>query len=100
MSSSNQYVSRKDNADKIVVFERGPLVFVFNFHTHKSYTDYRVGCMSTGNYRLVLSTDEPEYGGYNNASVTHGVIFPATDFHHDGRPASFLVRCLSRLYQL
>uniref|UniRef100_A0A183GQ75 Alpha-amylase_C domain-containing protein n=1 Tax=Heligmosomoides polygyrus TaxID=6339 RepID=A0A183GQ75_HELPZ len=37
------YVSCKHNEDKVICFERGGAVFVFNFHTTKSYTDYKVG---------------------------------------------------------
>ncbi len=28
---------------QVIVFERGDLVFAFNFHHSSSYTDYRIG---------------------------------------------------------
>lgn len=34
----------QDEGDKVIVAERGDLVFVFNFHPFKSYSDYRIGC--------------------------------------------------------
>lgn len=37
------YVSWKHEDDKVVVFERAGCIFVFNFHHHKSFVDYRVG---------------------------------------------------------
>ncbi|KAM6985190.1 1,4-alpha-glucan-branching enzyme-like [Aplochiton taeniatus] len=36
--------------DKVVVFERGQLVFVFNFHPSHSYTHYRIATPTTGKY--------------------------------------------------
>ena len=37
-----RFVSWKHEDDKVIVFERAGLVFVFNFHTHKSFSDYKV----------------------------------------------------------
>jgi hypothetical protein len=36
------YVSCKHEDDKTVIFERAGLIFAFNFHTSKSFTDYKV----------------------------------------------------------
>jgi 1,4-alpha-glucan branching enzyme len=94
LSSSHQYVSRKDNGDKMIVFERGDAVFVCNFHPTKSFNDYRVGCAKPGTYRIVLNSDEPDFGGYDN--VKSEGEFVATDYKHDGRPASFLVYAPAR----
>lgn len=52
MVSKHQYISRKSEGDKIIVFERGDLVFVFNFHWNNSYSDYRVGCSKPGKYKV------------------------------------------------
>jgi 1,4-alpha-glucan branching enzyme len=38
MVSSHQYVSRKDEDSKMVVFERGDAVYVFNFHPVTAYS--------------------------------------------------------------
>jgi hypothetical protein len=35
-------VSCKHEDDKTIIFERAGLIFAFNFHTSKSYTDYKV----------------------------------------------------------
>jgi 1,4-alpha-glucan branching enzyme len=48
VAAPHQYVSKKDEGDKMIVVERGDLVFVFNFHPTKSYTDYGVGCYHPG----------------------------------------------------
>lgn len=51
-AAPHQWISRSDSADKVIVCERGDLVFVFNFHPTKSYTDYRVGCNASGPYKV------------------------------------------------
>lgn len=43
LSSGHQFVSLTHEGDKVVVFERGDLLFVFNFHHTKSYEHYRIG---------------------------------------------------------
>jgi 1,4-alpha-glucan branching enzyme len=48
--------------DKILVFERGGLIFAFNFHPVKSFSDYPVSA-HPGKYRMILDTDEKRFGG-------------------------------------
>jgi len=49
-----QYVSRKHQGDKVIVFERAAkLLFVFNFHPNNSYTDYKIGINTPGKYPLL-----------------------------------------------
>lgn len=54
----------------MVVFERGDrLVFIFNFHSDASYSDYRIGVQYPGPYKVALSTDAPRFGGYSRIDV-------------------------------
>jgi len=39
---------RVHNDDKVVIFERAGLLFVFNFHPTTSYSDYRFGVETSG----------------------------------------------------
>lgn len=64
LSAEQAYVSLKNEDDKVIVFERAGLVFVFNFHPNKSFTDYRIGVDQPGTYTLVLDSDSPEFGGF------------------------------------
>ena len=57
IAAPHQYISKKDEGDKLVVVERGDLVFVFNFHPGNSYTDYRIGCFHLGAPHLLFSVD-------------------------------------------
>ena len=41
----------QDEGDKMLVVERGDLVFVFNFHPVNSFSDYRVGAYLPGPYK-------------------------------------------------
>uniref|UniRef100_A0A182KAN4 1,4-alpha-glucan branching enzyme n=1 Tax=Anopheles christyi TaxID=43041 RepID=A0A182KAN4_9DIPT len=59
------YVSWKHEDDKVIAFERNNLLFLFNFHCSKSFTDYRIGVELAGKYRVVLSSDDSEFGGFN-----------------------------------
>jgi len=60
------YVSLKHETNKVLVYERAGLLFIFNFHPLNSFTDYRVGVEEAGEYKIVLSTDEKRFGGFDN----------------------------------
>lgn len=51
--------------DQVLAFMRGNYVFVFNWAPFESYSDY--GFLAPeGEYEVVLSSDNPEYGGFGN----------------------------------
>ncbi|ODV93955.1 hypothetical protein PACTADRAFT_77441 [Pachysolen tannophilus NRRL Y-2460] len=58
------YVSLKHEVDKVIVYERNNLLFIFNFHPTNSFTDYRVGLNGTGKFKVILSTDDEKFGGH------------------------------------
>ncbi|KAI0321955.1 glycoside hydrolase [Amylostereum chailletii] len=70
LSSPQAYISLKHEVDKVIVFERAGLLFVFNFHPTNSFTDYRVGVDVAGEYHIALSSDEKKYGGFDNIDIT------------------------------
>ncbi|CAG8482615.1 12846_t:CDS:10 [Dentiscutata heterogama] len=55
--NNKAYISLKHEDDKIIVFERGNLLWIFNFHPTKSFTDYRIGTEWAGHYKIVINTD-------------------------------------------
>ncbi|XP_055343029.1 1,4-alpha-glucan-branching enzyme-like [Paramacrobiotus metropolitanus] len=73
LSSNPAWVSWKHDGDKVICYERAGLVFVFNFHSHKSFSDYKVGVEVAGKYRIVLNTDDEQFGG-------HRRVAPDSDF--------------------
>lgn len=64
------YVSWKHEDDKVIAFERAGLLFIFNFHSNKSFPDYRVGVEAAGEYQIILSSDEPRFGGHNRLDMS------------------------------
>eukprot|EP01099_Mayorella_cantabrigiensis_P004030 TRINITY_DN3024_c0_g1_i1.p1 TRINITY_DN3024_c0_g1~~TRINITY_DN3024_c0_g1_i1.p1 ORF type:complete len:673 (-),score=149.56 TRINITY_DN3024_c0_g1_i1:50-2068(-) len=68
LTSPHNYVTLSHEGDKVIVFERGPLLFVFNFHPEKSYTDYLVGIEEPGVYKVVLNSDEEEFDGFSRVN--------------------------------
>ncbi|KAL5706187.1 1,4-alpha-glucan branching enzyme [Ranunculus cassubicifolius] len=97
LASTKQIVSSSSEKDKVIVFERGDLVFVFNFHPENTYDGYKVGCDLPGKYRVALDSDAWDFGGHGR--VAHDVDHftspegipgvPETNFN--GRPNSFKV---------
>ncbi len=53
----------ENDADKVVAYMRGDLLFVFNFHPSISFTDY--GIPVQGRFRIVLDTDDPDFDGFD-----------------------------------
>ncbi len=51
--------------DKILIYTKGDTVFVFNFHPTRSFDGYFVPVGAKGTYKVVLSTDDGEYGGFS-----------------------------------
>ncbi|OAY64393.1 1,4-alpha-glucan-branching enzyme 1, chloroplastic/amyloplastic [Ananas comosus] len=94
MTSEHQYISRKDEGDRIIIFERGDLVFVFNFHWSNSYFDYRVGCLKPGKYKVVLDSDDKLFGGFGR--IDHNADYFSSEGTYDNRPRSFSVYAPSR----
>lgn len=64
LHSPQAYVSLKHEGDKVIVFERAGLLWIFNFHPTKSFADFRVGVETSGTYRIVLDTDDKQFGGF------------------------------------
>ncbi len=61
-----------NDGDQVVAYQRGDLLFVFNFSFNRSYTGYgfrvRQGC-----YNVMLNTDDVAFGGHglNDDSISH-----------------------------
>ncbi|KAH8988533.1 glycoside hydrolase [Lactarius akahatsu] len=68
LDSPQAWVSLKHDVDKVVVFERA---------------DYRVGIDVAGDYKIVLSSDDKQYGGFENVDVN--VTFTTTAMEWNGR---------------
>lgn len=81
-----------------VVYRRGPLVFVFNFHPTQSYVDLRIPVPDPEEYRLVLNTDDERFGGHGRCA--EGAVYPLRDEGMYGRAQSLLIYLPSRSAQV
>lgn len=53
------FVSRKHEGDKVIVFTKAGLLWVFNFHPTKSFDGYRVGAPRHGRCAVLDGTTRP-----------------------------------------
>ncbi|XP_056612332.1 1,4-alpha-glucan-branching enzyme [Triplophysa dalaica] len=83
------YVSVKHEGDKVIVFERANVVFIFNFHPTQSYTSYKVGVGSAGKFKIKLDSDETQYGGHGR--LDHSTEFFTEPVAFNDRPNSMMV---------
>ncbi|KAK6139905.1 hypothetical protein DH2020_026350 [Rehmannia glutinosa] len=58
------------------------------------YSDYRVGCLKPGKYKVVLDSDDPLFGGFSR--INHEAEYFTFEGWHDDRPRSFLIYAPSR----
>ena len=96
ISSPFQYVSLKHEDDKIVVFEKGDLLFVFNFHPYKSYENYKIGTKWGTKHKIVLDSDEFRFFGKGRLEYGHGNFFPIINQGWNNRPNQFNLYIPSR----
>lgn len=74
MNSEPAWLMDADEENKTIVFERNNLMFVFNWGA-KSISDYEINVKNTGDYEIVFSTDDKEFGGFEN--IDKSTIFPS-----------------------
>jgi len=55
-----------NNWDKVVAYQKGPALMVFNFNGTESFANYFIPTEETGKYQVVMSTDDYCYGGFGN----------------------------------
>ena len=53
-----------DQEKHVMAFERGDLLFVFNFAPESSYTDYPVPVSREEDWQILFSSDDLEFGGF------------------------------------
>ncbi len=77
--------------NKLLIFERAGLVFAFNFHPNRSYSDYRFEA-APGMYKMILDTDAPQYGGHSRlvADQQHLTLDEIGNDHQSHRLSLYL----------
>ena len=60
-NSKHQYISLQNEKDKLIVYEKGDLLFVFNFHPTKGFEHYRIGTKWNSPHKIIMDSDENIY---------------------------------------
>jgi len=58
MIKPHQYITMSNEEDKVIIFEKGDLLYIFNFNATKSFTDYPVGTHWGSDHFILFETDE------------------------------------------
>ena len=96
ISSPFQYVSTQHEKDKVIVFEKGDLLFVFNFHPYRSFENYKIGTKWKSEHRIILDSDEGKFFGKERLRHGHEHRFPCLHSAFNNRPCSMNVYIPSR----
>ena len=83
---------------RILVYRRGPMVFVFNFHPTESYPDLRIPAPDRTDYRVLLNTDELRFDG--KGLVAEQMVYPWQDVPAEGRDQSLMLYLPARSAQV
>lgn len=59
-----------DEHNKTIIFKRGKLIFIFNFHPTRSVPDYKFFVPEKGEYQVILNSDDKKFGGHNRIKNT------------------------------
>lgn len=74
MNAHPAWLLNADEENKTIVFERNNLIFVFNWGT-KSIPDYEINIKDSGDYKIIFSSDDRCFGGFDN--IDKAVTFPS-----------------------
>jgi 1,4-alpha-glucan branching enzyme len=81
-----------------LVFRRGPMVFIFNFHATESYTGLRIPVPDATDYQLLLTTDAKRFGG--PGLVQEEMVYPWQHVPMYGRNQSIQIYIPARSAQV
>ena len=71
LSTSELHKLQEDEANNILIFQRGKLIFIFNFHPENSIEDYKFYVPKKGKYKVIFSSDDKIYGGYDRVDKSY-----------------------------
>ena len=80
MNAEPAWLMNADEEHKTIVFERNNLMFVFNWGSD-SIPDYEINVKNTGDYEIIFSSDDKDFGGFEN--IDKKVVFPSE--YRDGQ---------------
>ena len=78
---SHPFAIIQNNIDQILVFKRTDFLFVFNFNSVKSFSDYGFE-IDPGCYRIVLNSDAEQFDGFDRIDETNQYFTQKIDNKH------------------
>ena len=96
IGSKEEYISTKHQDDKFIVFEKGDLLFIFNFHPVKSFEGYQIGTKWSSRHKIILDSDEERFMGKGRLKHGHNNSFPVSKKTFNNRPYNMKVYIPSR----
>lgn len=72
MIKDHQFISSSNEKDKVIVYEKGDLLYLFNFHPEKSFENYPIGTLWKSDHFIVMESDENRFGGHRRMDDAHG----------------------------
>jgi len=75
MISEHQFVTCSNEQDKLIIYEKGPLLFIFNWHHTNSYENYQVGTHWKSDHFILYESDEARFGGHKRLDGAHSIWF-------------------------
>ena len=64
-----------DTHNQVFIFERNHLIFVINISPTNSIFDYKFPVHRQGNYKIILNSDAPQFGGFER--VDDKMLYPS-----------------------
>ena len=86
MISKHQFVSLAHEQDKVIVYEKGDLLFVFNWNGNRSHENYAVGTKWKSDHYIVYESDAEEFGGFKRLDDGKGRWFETLEESTNERP--------------
>jgi len=86
IESKDLFISTKHEEDKVIVFEKEDLLFVFNFHPTKSFEGYQIGTKWGSKHKIILDSDEERFMGKGRLKYGHDNMFPCIKRPFNDRP--------------
>lgn len=85
-------------ANKQLIYRRGPLVFAFNFHPTQSYADFRIPVPDQADYEMILDSDSARFEGFGRVAAK--MTYPREDVPYENRKQSLQIYLPSRTAQV
>jgi len=74
LSAADATQLQMDDDNKVIVFEKNNLVFIFNFSPDNSIFGYQFKAPEAGIYHIILNSDNSEFGGFGR--VDNAIGYP------------------------